>query len=195
MGSQRVRHDLGTKKPQQFIYFFLIFVHISEDIWIILLLLLLFSHWVMSNSLRPHEWQHIRLPCSSLSPRVYSSPLSQWCQPVISSSVAPFSSCPKSFPASGSFPMNQLLVSGGQSFGASASASKEYSGLISLRIDWLDLHAVQGTFKSLFSKTTVQKHQFFSLLYGLTCTFIHDYWKNHSFDLTDLCWQSDVCAF
>jgi len=88
-------------------------------------LLLLFSHSVVSNSLWPHGLQHARLCCPSLSPWVCSNscPLSQWCHPTISSSVTPFSSCPQSFPASGSFPMTQLFTSGGQSIGVSASAS------------------------------------------------------------------------
>ena len=75
--------------------------------------------------LQPHSLQHARLPCPSLSPRVGSNscPLSRWCHPTISSSVVPFSSCLQSFPASGSFPMSQFLASGGQSIGASASAS------------------------------------------------------------------------
>ena len=151
----------------------------------------------MSNSLWPYEWQHIRLPCSSLSPRVYSCPLSQWCQPIILSSVAPFSSCPKSFPTSGSFPMNQLLVSDGQSIGASTSASvlpKSIQGWFPWGLTGLISMPSKGLSR-VFSGTVVQKHQFFSLLYGPTCTFIHDYWKNHSFDLTDLCRQSNVSAF
>ena len=79
----------------------------------------------MSNSLQPHGLQDTRIPCLSLSPRVcsISCPLNQWCYPVISSSVTPFSSCPPSFPASGSFPRSWLFASGGQSIGASASAS------------------------------------------------------------------------
>ena len=79
----------------------------------------------MSDSLQPHGRQHTRLPCPSLSPGVCSSscPLSQWYYLTISSFVIPFSSCPQSFPASGSFPMSQLFVSGGQSIGVSASAS------------------------------------------------------------------------
>ena len=84
-------------------------------------LLLLLSF--MSDSLQSHGLQDVGLPCPSLSPRVCSNscPLSQWCHPTISSSVAPFSSCPQSFPASGSFPVSQLFVSGGQSIGASSS--------------------------------------------------------------------------
>ena len=88
-------------------------------------LLLLFSHSVVSNSLWSHGLQHARLPCPSLSPRGCSSscPLCQWCHPTISSSVTPFSPCPQSFPASGSFPMSQFFASGNQSIGASISAS------------------------------------------------------------------------
>ena len=84
-----------------------------------------FSHSVVSESLRPHEPQHTRPPCPSPPPGVHpnSCPLSQWCHPAISSSVVPFSSCLQSFPASGSFQMNQLFASGGQSIGVSASTS------------------------------------------------------------------------
>ena len=84
-----------------------------------------FSRSVVSASLRPHESQHARPPCPSPTPGVYSNshPLSRWCHPTISSSVVPFSSCPQSFPASGSFPMSQLFTWGGQSTGVSASAS------------------------------------------------------------------------
>ena len=85
-----------------------------------------FSCSVVSDSLRPHEPQHTRLPCPSPTPRAYpnSCPLSRWCHPAISSSVAPFSSCSQSFPASGSkFRMSQLFASGGQSTGVSASTS------------------------------------------------------------------------
>ena len=79
----------------------------------------------MSDSLQCHELQHPRLPCPSLSPGVCSDsgPLNWWCHPTISSSVAPFSSFPQSFPASGSFPVSQVFASGGQRIGASASAS------------------------------------------------------------------------
>ena len=79
----------------------------------------------MSDSLQPHGLQHVRPPCPTPTPRVYSNscPLSQWCHPAISSSVIPFSSCLRCFPASGSFPMSQFFASGGQSIGVSASAS------------------------------------------------------------------------
>ena len=104
---------------------------------------------VVSDSLRPHGLQHARTPCPSPTPGVDSNscPLSRWCHPTISSSVVPFSSCLQSFPASGSFQMSQFFTSGGQRIGI--SRSNEYSGLISFRMDWLDLLAVQGTLKSL----------------------------------------------
>ena len=94
--------------------------------------------------------QHARPPCpSSTGACSNSCPLGQWCHPTITSSVVPFSSHFQSFPASGSFPVSQFFTSGGQSTGASVSASNEYSGLISFRIDWLDLLAVQEILKSL----------------------------------------------
>ena len=99
--------------------------------------LLFFSHSVMSDSLRPHGLQHIRLPCPSLSPRVFanSCPLGWWCHPTISSSVIPFLSCPQPFLASESFPISWLLASGGQSIGTSASAS-----VLQMNIqDWFSL--------------------------------------------------------
>ena len=79
----------------------------------------------MSDSLQPHEPQHARPPCPSPTPGVHPNPcpLSQWCHPTISSSIVPFSSCPQSFPVSGSFQMNQLFASGSQSIGVSASAA------------------------------------------------------------------------
>ena len=125
-----------------------------------------FSRSVVSDSLRPHESQHARPPCPSPTPGVHPNPcpLSRWCHPTISSSVVPFSSCPQSFLASGSFQMSQLFASGGQSIGSfsfNISPSNEHPGLISFRMDWLDLLAVQGTLSRVFSNTTVQKHQFF----------------------------------
>ena len=113
--------------------------------------LLLFSHSVMSNFLQPHGLQHARPPCPSPSPRACanSCPLSRLCHPTISSSIIPFSSHLQSFLASGSFPMSQFFVSGGQSWSFSISPYNEHSGLISFRIDLFDLLAVQGTLKSL----------------------------------------------
>ena len=120
----------------------------------------------MSNFLWPHKSQHTRPPCSSSTLGVYSNsyPSSKWCHPAISSSVVPFSSCPQSLPASGSFPMRQLFASGGQSIGDSASASvlpmntQDWS---SLRwTGWISLQS-KGLSR-VFANTTVQKHQFFS---------------------------------
>ena len=111
-----------------------------------------FSSSVVSDSLWSHGLQHARLPCPTPGACSNSRPSSQWCHPTISSSVVPFSSCLPSFPASGSFLMSQSFASGGQSIGSfsfSISPSNEYSGLISFRLDWLDLLAVQGTLKSL----------------------------------------------
>ena len=122
------------------------------------------SRSVVSNSLRPRESQHARPPCPSPTPGVYSNscPSSQWCHPAISSSVVP-SSCPQSLPASGSFPMHQLFVWGGQSTGVSASASvlpmntQDWSPL-----GWTGWISLQSKGLSrVFSSTTVQKHQFF----------------------------------
>ena len=113
-----------------------------------------FSSSVMSDSLWPHGQQHARLPCPLPTPSVYSNScsLSWWFHPTISFSVIPFSSHLQSFPGLGSFLMSQFFASGDQSIGVSASKSSpsnEHSGLISFRMDWLDLLAVQGTLKSL----------------------------------------------
>ena len=125
-----------------------------------------FSHTVMSDSLWPHGLQHARPPCPSQIPGVYSNPcpLSQWCHPTISSSVVPFFSCLQSFPALGSFPMSRFFPSGGQSIGASASAS-----VLPMNIqDWVPLWWTRWIslqtkgLSRLFSNTSVQKHHFFS---------------------------------
>ena len=130
-----------------------------------------FSRSVVSGSLRPHGLQHVRPPCPSPIPGVYSNscPLSWWCHPTISSSVIPFSSRLQSFPASGSFPMSQLFTSGGQSIGSFSfkiGPSNEHSGLFSFRMDWLDLLLFKGLSR-VFSNTTVQKHQFFCIQLSL----------------------------
>ena len=124
-----------------------------------------FSRSVVSNSLWPHELQHTRPLCPSPTPRVHSDsrPSSQWCHPAISSSVIPFSSCPQSLPASGSFPMSQLFTWGGQSTGVSALASclpkKSQGRSPSEWIGWISLQS-KGLSR-VFSNTTVQKHPFF----------------------------------
>ena len=125
-----------------------------------------FSRSVVFDSLRPHESQHARPPCPSQTPRVYSNscPSSQWSHPAISSSIVPFSSCPQSLPASGSFPMSQLFTWGCQSIGVSALASvlpmntQDWSSL-----GWTCWISLQSKGLSrVFSNTTVQKHQFFT---------------------------------
>ena len=125
----------------------------------------------MSDSLWPHEPQNARPPCPSPTPGVHpnSCPLSQWYHPTISSCVVPFYSCPQSFPASGSFQMSQLFTSGGQSIGYSSSTSVlpmntkdwsplEWTGWICLQFEGLS---------RVFSNTTAQKHQFFSVQLSL----------------------------
>ena len=123
-----------------------------------------FSCSVMSDFLRPQESQHTRPPCLSPTPGVYwnSRPSSRWCHPAISSSVVPFSSCPQSLPASGSFPMSQLFTWSGQSTEVSALASvvpmntQDWSPL-----GWTGWISLQSKgFSRVFSNTTVQKHQF-----------------------------------
>ena len=176
-------------------------------------------------TLKPHGLWHARLPCPSPTPGACSKsfPLSQWCHPTISSSVIHF--CLQSFPASGSFPKSQLFSSGSQYTGASASASVlpmnvqdwsplGWTGLISLQSKWLS---------RVFSNTAVQKHQFFGAQLSFFLSFFLFKWRvialqnfvifcqtstwlsnshthtqlleNHSFDYTDLCWQSNVSAY
>ena len=113
-----------------------------------------FSRSVVSDSLRPHESQHARPPCPSQTPRVYSNscPSSRWCHPAISSSVVPFSSCLQSLPSIRVFSNESILHMRWQKcwgFSFSISPSNEHPGLISFRVDWLDLLAVQGTLKNL----------------------------------------------
>ena len=124
-----------------------------------------FNHSIVSNSLQPHEPQHTRPPCPSPTPGVHPNPCpsSQWCHPTISSSVIPFSSCPQSFPASGSFPVSQLFASGGQSIGVSASTSVLPMNNQDLSpLGWTDWIPLQSKGHSrVFSNITVQKHPFF----------------------------------
>ena len=165
-----------------------------------------FSHSVVSNSLRPHEPQGSRPPCPSPMPGVYINPcpLSWWCHPTISSSVDPFSSCPQSFPASGSFPMNQLSISGGQSIGVSASTSvlpmntQDWSPL-----GWTGWISLQSKGLSrVISNTTIQKNHirylFFSFWFVvqlLSCVwlFVTPCTASHQASLTFTIGFTSVC--
>ena len=123
-----------------------------------------FSRSVMSDSLRPHELQHARPPCPSPTPGVYSNscPSGWWCHPAISSSVIPFSSCPQSLPASGSFPISQLFAWGAQSIGVAASTSVLSMNTQDWSLGWTGWTSLQSKGLSrVFSNITVQKHQFF----------------------------------
>ena len=132
-----------------------------------------FSGSLVSDSLRPHELQHARPRCPSPTPGVHSDshPSSQWCHPAISSSVSPFLSCLQSLPASESFPMSQLFTWGGQSTGVSALASflpkKSQDWSPSEWTSWISLQS-KGLSR-VFSNTTVQKHQFWTILLSLSC--------------------------
>ena len=149
--------------------------------------LLLFSRWVMYNSLRPHGLQHARLLCLPPSLRVCSNscPLSQWCHLTLLSSAAPFCFCLQSFPTSGAFPMNQLFTSGGQSIRASVSASvlpMNSQGWLPLGLSGLIFLQSEGL-SSTFSSTTIQKHQFFGTQPFLwSNSHIYTWWleKNHN---------------
>ena len=159
MGSQRVRHDWAT------FHFPYTQLHqgspivSNSTIWLILS-----SVTQSCPTLCNHGLQHAMPPCPSPTPRVHpnSCPLSQWWHPTISSSVVPFS-CSQSFPASGSFQMSTLRIRWPKywSFSFSISPSSEHPGLISFRINWLDLLVSKGLSR-VFSNTTLQKHQFFS---------------------------------
>ena len=147
-----------------------------------------FSCSVVSDSLQTHEPQHVRPPCPSPAPGIHPNqfPLSRWCHPTISSPVVPFFSYPQSFPVSGSFSMSQLITSGGQSTGVSASTSVlpintqdwfplGWTGWISLYSKDSQKSSPTPQFKSINSLAL-------SFLYSLTLTSIHDHWKNHSLD-------------
>ena len=155
---------------------------------------------VVSDSLWPLGLQHTRLPCPSPAPGtcLNSCPSSQWCHPTISSSVVPFF-CLHSLPASGSFQKSQCFSSGGQNIGVSASASvlPMNSGLISFRMDWLDLFADQRTLKSLLqhhsSKASVLQCSAFFMV-----QLSHPYMttgKTIALTSFDLFRQSNVSAF
>ena len=142
-------------------------------------LLLLFSHSVVSSSLWPHELQHARLPCPSLSPRACSNscPFSQWYHPTISSSVVPCLLLPSVFPSIRGFSHDSALQIRWPkywSFRFSISPSSEYSGLISFRTGWISLQS-KGLSR-VFSNTTIRKHQFFSAQSSLWSNSHIHYW-------------------
>ena len=159
-----------------------------------------FSHSVMSNSLQPHELQHTKPPCLLPTAGVYPNPcpLGQWCHTTISSYNQPLL-LPSIFPTIRVFQMSQLFASGGQGIGVSASTSVlpkntqdwsplEWTGWISWNPRDSQESSPTPQLKSINSSVL-------SFLCSPTLTYIHDYWKNHSLDYTDLCWQSDVSAF
>ena len=161
-------------------------IHLFMDILVGSISSLQFSCSVVSDSLRPHGPQHTRPPCPSPTPRVYpnSCPLSWWCHSTISSSVSLLCSRPESFPASGSFTINQLFTSSGQSIRVSASVST-----LPVRVDLVLDTLVWAPCSPRDTQESSPALQFesinslsHSLLYGPTLTSIHEYWKNHNFD-------------
>ena len=159
--------------------------HLQTTLSVLVTVSVQFSCSVVSDSLRPHESQHARPPCTSPTPGVHSNsrPSNRWCHPAISPSVVPFSSCPQSFPALGSFPMSQLFTPGGQSIGVSASTSAlpmntqdrsplGWTNWISLRSKDSQESSPTPQFKSINSLAL-------SFLYSPILTSIRDHWKNH----------------
>ena len=150
----------------------------------------------MFDSSGSYGLQHSRLPCPSLSPGVCSDscPLSRRCHPTISSSVTPFSSpLPSICPSIGVFSNESALCIRWPkywSFSFSISPSRKYPRLISFRMDWFDLLAVQAQESLPAPQLRSINSSVLSLPYGPTLTSVHDYWKNHSFNHTDLCRQS-----
>ena len=149
--------------------------------------LLLFSHSVVSDFLRPHGLQHARLPCPFPPPRICSlmsiesvmpSNRLVFCHPLLLPSIFP------SIRVFSNESVLRIMWPKYWSFSFSISPSNEYSRLISFRTDWLDLLAVQGSLKSLLQQHSSKSisSSVLSLLYGPALTSIHDYWKNHSFD-------------
>ena len=158
-----------------------------------------FSHSVMSDSLWLHGLQHTRPPWPSPTLRAYSNscPLSWWCHPTISSSVVPLSSCLQSFPASGSFPVSQFFALGGQSIGASASASvfpMSVQGRFPLRLSGFICLLSQGL-SGVFSSTTCINFAEFCLLDHPALTTVCDHWEDHSLDYMEPCGRSNISGF
>ena len=146
-----------------------------------------FSRSVVSDSLWPHKSQHARPPCPSPAPGVHSNsrPSSRWCHPAISFSAVPFSSCPQSLPASGSFPMSQLHMRWPKYWIFSFSIILPVNTQDRSPLEWTGWISLQSKGLSrVLSNTTVQKHQssVLSFLHSSTFTSIYDHWKNHSLD-------------
>ena len=161
---------------------------------------MLFSNSVVSDSLWPHGLKHTKPLCPSPTPTVCSNShlSSWWCHPTISSSVVPFCHL-QSFPASGSFPMSQFFSSGGQSI-----RDLDSSSVLPMNIqDWfhwgltclISLQSKDSQELSLTPQLKSLNSSLLSFLYSSTLTSILDYWKSHSFDWMDLCWQSKFSAF
>ena len=156
-----------------------------------------FSHLVESDSLQPREPQNTRTPCPSPIPGVHSNPcpLSRWCHPTISSSVVLFSSCPQSFPASGSFPMSQLFASGGQNIGVSVSTlvlpmnTQDWSPL-----GWIGWISLQSKGLSRVFNTTVQKHKFFGAQLSLQSNSHIHTWPGETIALTRWIFVGEVMS-
>ena len=159
-----------------------------------------FSHSFVSDSLQHYGLQHARPPCPSptLGACPNSCPLSQRCHPIISSSAIPISPNLQSFLASGSFQMSLFFTSGGQSIGTPASASVIPMNTQDLfPLEWTGSTSLQSkelsrVFTNHSSKASIL---WCSAFFLDQLTSIHDYWKNHSLDHLDLCWQSNVSAF
>ena len=161
-----------------------------------------FSRSVVSDSLWPHESQHTRPPCSSPTPGVYpnSCPSSWWCHPpnhlILCHPLLLLPSIFGSITVSSNESVLHMRWPKYWSFSFNISPSKEHPGLISFRMDWLDLLVVQETFKRLLqqhsSKASILQHSAFFIV---QLTSIHDCWKSHSFYYTDFCQQSNVSAF
>ena len=163
-------------------------------------MMLLFSYLVVSDFLRPHILQHTRLLCPSPSPKVCpnSCPLHRWCHPAISSSDALF--CFSVLPSIRDFSSETAVCIRWPkywsfSFASLNTPSNEYLGLISLKIDWIDLFAVQGTLWSLLrhhSWKALWRSAFFMVQFSQP---VYDHWGDHSLDYMDLCWQSNASVF
>ena len=158
-----------------------------------------FSHSVMSNSLQPHGLQHARLPCPSSLPELAQTHV-HW----VSDAIQPSHSLSSPFPPAFNLSQHQGLFQWVSSLHQvakvlglqfSISPSNEHPGLISFRMDWLDLLAVQGALKSLLQHHSSKASILWGSAFFITLTSIHDCWKNRRFHWTEFCWQSNISAF